>query len=54
VADNAYDPIYGARPIKRFMQSKIETVLGRHILKGNMEPGHAFVLDVEDGGLVVK
>ena len=54
IADNAYDSIYGARPIKRFMQSRIETMLGRQILKGNIEPGHKFVVDVDDGSLVVR
>lgn len=54
VADNAYDPVYGARPIKRYMQSKIETMLGRHILKGNTPPGHEFIIDAVDGELVVK
>jgi len=54
IADNAYDPIYGARPIKRFMQSKVETMLGRHILKGDIAPGYEFVLDVKDGELVVQ
>ena len=54
IADNAYDPIYGARPIKRFMQSKVETMLGRQILKGDIAPGHEFVLDVKDGELVVQ
>ena len=54
VADNAYDPVYGARPIKRFMQSKIETMIGREILKGNIQPGHEFIVDAADGGLTVK
>ena len=54
VADDAYDPIYGARPIKRYIQSKIETMIGRHILKGNIEPGHKFVIDVKDNELTVK
>jgi len=54
IADNAYDPVYGARPIKRYMQSNIETMLGRHILKGNIEPGHEFVIDAKGGQLVVK
>ncbi|MCL2774121.1 MAG: ATP-dependent chaperone ClpB [Oscillospiraceae bacterium] len=54
VADDAYDPIYGARPIKRYIQSKIETMIGRHILKGNIEQGHEFVIDVESNELTVK
>jgi len=54
VADNAYDPVYGARPIKRYMQSKIETMLGRHILKGSTPPGYEFIIDIVDGELGVK
>jgi len=54
VAENAYDPVYGARPIKRYMQSKIETMLGRHILKGSALPGDEFIIDIVDGELVVK
>jgi hypothetical protein len=39
VADEAYDPVYGARPIKRFIQGKIETMIGRQILKGGVGVG---------------
>ena len=54
VADKAYDPAYGARPIKRYIQREIETAIGRAILKGNVEPGHEFVVDATDGNLAVK
>jgi len=54
VADEAYDPAYGARPIKRYIQREIETMIGRTILKGNIEPGHEFVVDAVDGVLVIK
>ena len=53
VANEAYDPTYGARPIKRYIQREIETMIGRIILKGNIEPGHEFVVDVSDDGLTV-
>jgi len=54
VADEAYDPAYGARPIKRYIQREIETMIGRTILKGNIEPGHEFVVDAANGELVVR
>jgi len=53
VADAAYDPAYGARPIKRYIQREIETMIGREILKGDVEAGHEFVVDVGADGLVV-
>jgi len=54
VADNAYDPAYGARPLKRFIQSKIETLAGKMMLKGEFTPGSAMLVDVEDGELVIN
>jgi len=54
VADEAYDPAYGARPIKRYIQREIETMIGRAILKGSMEPGHEFVVDAAEDTLVVQ
>ncbi|MDR0286187.1 MAG: ATP-dependent chaperone ClpB [Clostridiales bacterium] len=53
VADEAYDPVYGARPIKRFIQSKIETMLGREIIKGSLSPEHEIVVDMVNGELMI-
>jgi len=53
VANEAYDPAYGARPIKRYIQREIETMIGRTILKGDIEPGHEFVVDVSENGLTI-
>ena len=53
IADKAYDPAYGARPIKRYIQREIETMIGRSILKGSIEPDHEFVVDVGENGLTV-
>ena len=53
VANEAYDPAYGARPIKRYIQREVETMIGRTILKGNIEPGHEFVVDAADDCLTV-
>jgi len=54
VANEAYDPAYGARPIKRYIQREIETMIGRMILKGSIGPGHEFVVGVEDEKLVIR
>jgi len=54
VADNAYDPAYGARPLKRFIQSKVETLVGKLMLQGVFEAGSSIVVDVEDGALAAK
>lgn len=54
IADNAYDPVYGARPLKRYIQSKLETLIGRLIIKGDLPSDGQFVVDVEGESLVVK
>ena len=53
IADHAYDPTYGARPLKRYMQSKIETLIGRMIIAGNVLPDSTLVVDVKDDTLTV-
>lgn len=60
IIDNAYDPIYGARPLKRFLQSHVETMLGRKIISGEIgvsdenEEMCKVVIDAENGELVIK
>ncbi len=60
IIDNAYDPIYGARPLKRFLQSHVETMLGRKIISGEIgvsdenEEMCKVVIDAEDGELVIR
>ncbi len=51
--DNAYDPIYGARPLKRFLQSKIETMIARKILSEDLSPDTTLLIDCVDDGLTV-
>ena len=53
IADAGFDPVYGARPLKRYMQSKLETLLAREIVSGNILPGDTAVVDVCDGQLCV-
>ncbi|MEG2038966.1 MAG: AAA family ATPase, partial [Oscillospiraceae bacterium] len=54
IADNAYDPLYGARPLKRYMQSKLETLIGRMIIAGQFEPQSNITVYVDNGKLAVK
>ena len=56
VIDGGYDPVYGARPLKRFVQKYVETLSARLILGGGVNQGDAILLTVQDGNLaaVVK
>ena len=49
----AYDPIYGARPLRRYLQHTVETLIGRKIVADQVEAGAALTVDVRDGELVV-
>jgi ATP-dependent Clp protease ATP-binding subunit ClpB len=51
---SAYDPIYGARPLKRYIQSKIETLISRAILAEDPAPGARLLMDAVDGEWVLK
>ncbi len=51
VADESYDPIYGARPLKRYVQHYIETPLARSIISGAVRDGQTVVVDVKNGEL---
>ena len=53
VIDNGYDPVYGARPLKRFLQRYVETLLGRTIIAGDLSEGTKLVVDYQNGGLTV-
>ena len=52
IIDRGYDPIYGARPLKRCLQSGAETLIAREILRGDLPAGTTLVLDAENGELV--
>ena len=54
VVDAAYDPVYGARPLRRYVQHTIETLLAKRILAGDVEPGAALQVVVENGELAVR
>ena len=54
VISSAYDPIYGARPLKRFVQSKVETLVAREIIGGALLPESELSVVVNEGKLEVK
>ena len=54
VADNGYDPVYGARPLKRYLQKNVETLAAKVILEGKVNMGDTITFDVVDNQLVVK
>ena len=53
--DRGFDPVYGARPLKRYLQSRVETLIARRIIAGDVEPGSTQTVDMgEDGGFVIR
>ena len=54
IADAGFDPVYGARPLKRYMQSQLETMLARKIVAAEILPGQHVVVDAGENGLVVR
>ena len=48
VVDNGYDPIYGARPLKRYLQKHVETLSAKLILADKVGPGSTIIIDVEN------
>ncbi|MBD8931389.1 MAG: ATP-dependent chaperone ClpB [Ruminococcus sp.] len=54
VIDGGYDPTYGARPLKRYLQKHVDTLAAKLILEGNVGTGDVILLQVEDGKLIAK
>ena len=54
IIDRGYDPLYGARPLRRYLQSSAETLIAREILRGDISAGSTITLDAEDGELVCR
>ncbi|MBO7736607.1 MAG: AAA family ATPase, partial [Clostridia bacterium] len=54
VAENGYDPVYGARPLKRYLQSSVENLLARYIVAGNCTAGDTLTVDVGKNGLFIQ
>jgi ATP-dependent Clp protease ATP-binding subunit ClpB len=51
VIENAYDPVYGARPLKRFLQSRVETLIARKIIAEDVAPDTVITVDARNGVL---
>ncbi len=55
IADSGYDPVYGARPLKRFIQQQVETLIGRKIIADNILPNTVLTVDLgADGALFIQ
>ncbi len=54
IIERGYDPLYGARPLRRYLQSSVETLIARAILGGNLAAGSTITVDVENGALVCR
>jgi ATP-dependent Clp protease ATP-binding subunit ClpB len=54
IARDGYDPVYGARPLRRYVQREVETRIGRALIAGDIRDGATILLDVEDDQLVVR
>ena len=54
IIDRGYDPLYGARPLRRYLQSSVETLLARAILSGDLAAGDTLTVDTENGELVCR
>ncbi|WGG47193.1 ATP-dependent chaperone ClpB [Rossellomorea sp. DA94] len=53
IAESAYDPVYGARPLKRYLQREIETKLARELIAGNIQQGRTITIDAGENGLTI-
>ena len=54
IIDGGYDPVYGARPLKRFLQKNVETLAARMILSGNVQTEDTIVIGLKDGKLAAE
>ncbi|WP_404432084.1 ATP-dependent chaperone ClpB [Sutcliffiella horikoshii] len=54
IADSAYDPVFGARPLKRFIQKHIETLIAKEIIKGSIQDFQEIIIEVEEGKLIIR
>ena len=54
IIDEAYDPVYGARPLRRYLQHTVETLISRKIIADQVNPGQVLTVDCTDGQLTVE
>ncbi|AOP49046.1 ATP-dependent chaperone ClpB [Streptomyces lydicus] len=53
IAQQGFDPVYGARPLRRFISHEVETLVGRALIRGDVQDGSAIRVDAQNGELVV-
>ena len=54
IIENGYDPVYGARPLKRYLQSKVETLIAKTIIANDLQPGNTIQIGALNGDFTVK
>jgi ATP-dependent Clp protease ATP-binding subunit ClpB len=53
IAKNSYDPVYGARPIKRYIQRNLETSIARELIRGNVSDGGRIIVENQGNDAVI-
>jgi len=54
IVEQGYDPVYGARPLKRYIQRHVETLIGRMIISNNLNPNTILEIDYDGNNLVIN
>ncbi len=54
IIDSAYDPVYGARPLKRYLQKHVETLAARFLLEDKVQEGETILIDIKDGKYIAS
>ena len=54
IIERGYDPLYGARPLRRYLQSSLETLIARRILSGDLSAGATITVDAENSELICR
>ncbi len=54
IVENGYDPVYGARPLRRYIQQYVETLIARRIVSGDLLPNATLVVDIQNGQMTVS
>ena len=53
IAEQGFDPVYGARPLRRYISHEVETLVGRALIRGDVQDGSTIRVDAHNGELVV-
>jgi ATP-dependent Clp protease ATP-binding subunit ClpB len=53
IAEQGFDPVYGARPLRRYISHEVETMVGRALIRGDVQDGSTIRVDAQNGELVV-